>query len=95
MWELKRLLQNFFGEGQTKDNVVGYFESDQILFGGCLLKELNASKGYLGDANLAAWSTTVEKVKTAYPQLQFVVPGHGKHGNTQLLDYTINLFKAK
>lgn len=25
----------FFGEGHTKDNVVGYFPSENILFGGC------------------------------------------------------------
>jgi metallo-beta-lactamase class B len=31
-----------------------------------LLKELDASKGYLGDANVSAWSDTVEKVKKEY-----------------------------
>jgi hypothetical protein len=40
-------LTKFFGEGHTKDNVVAYFLSEKILFGGCLLKELEASKGYL------------------------------------------------
>lgn len=88
------IVAKFFGEGHTKDNVVGYFASDRILFGGCLLKELNASKGYLGDANLQTWSATVANVKAAYPQLQLVVPGHGKHGDASLLDYTIKLFKV-
>ena len=83
----------FFGEGHTKDNVVGYFQKEQVLFGGCLIKELNASKGYLGDANVAAWSSTVEKIKNAYPTLSVVVPGHGASGNQKLLDYTIQLFK--
>lgn len=31
------------------------------MFGGCLIKELDAGKGYLGDANVADWSSTVEK----------------------------------
>jgi metallo-beta-lactamase class B len=81
------------GEGHTRDNVVGYFEKDKILFGGCLIKELGANKGYLGDANTNEWSITVEKVKKMFPDLRIVVPGHGTAGNTKLLDYTIDLFK--
>jgi metallo-beta-lactamase class B len=83
----------YFGEGHTKDNVVGYFASENILFGGCLIKELNATKGYLGDANVNAWSKTVTKIKRQYPNLKIVVPGHGEIGDTKLLDYTITLFK--
>lgn len=91
----KNITAKFFGEGHTKDNIVGYFPVENIMFGGCLIKTLDASKGYLGDANVAAWSATVEKVKEAYPDVKVVVPGHGKYGNVQLLDYTINLFKAQ
>jgi metallo-beta-lactamase class B len=85
----------FFGEGHTKDNVIGYFPSDNIIFGGCLIKELNASKGYLGDANIAEWSSTVEKIKNEYPNVKIIVPGHGAFGNKKLLDYTIKLFKTQ
>jgi metallo-beta-lactamase class B len=85
----------FLGEGHTKDNIVVYFPLDQVLFGGCLIKEVGAGKGFLGDANLNAWSTTVAKVKATYPKAQLVVPGHGKWGDTALLDYTIELFKSK
>ena len=89
----EKAIVKFFGEGHTKDNVVGYFPSDHILFGGCLIKEVDASKGFLGDATIAAWSGTVEKIKAAYPDLKLIVPGHGAYGNTALLDYTIQLFK--
>jgi len=85
----------FFGEGHTKDNVVGFFPSENILFGGCLIKELNASRGYLGDANVADWPSTVEKVKMEYPNVKVIVPGHGECGDKKLLDYTIKLFKAQ
>jgi metallo-beta-lactamase class B len=81
------------GEGHTRDNVVGYFEKDKILFGGCLIKELGANKGYLGDANIKEWSATVDKVKKMFPGLKIVVPGHGSAGDKKLLDYTIDLFK--
>lgn len=90
---MQRIIVKFFGEGHTKDNVVGYFPSENIMFGGCLIKELDAGKGYLGDANIAAWPGTVEKVKRAYPKVKIVVPGHGEYGNKKLLDYTISLFK--
>lgn len=85
----------FFGEGHTRDNVVGYFPSENVMFGGCLIKELNATKGYLGDANVADWSNTVNKIKIHYPALNIVVPGHGIYGNKSLLDYTIKLFEVK
>ena len=91
----KIVTAKFFGEGHTKDNVVGYFQSEDIMFGGCLIKELNAGKGYLGDANIPDWSNTVEKVKMEYPKVKIVVPGHGEYGNRKLLDYTIKLFKTQ
>lgn len=89
------VMVQFFGEGHTKDNVVGYFPAENIMFGGCLIKELEATKGYLGDANVDAWSNTVEKVKKRFPDVRLVIPGHGEYGNKKLLDYTIRLFKVK
>lgn len=91
----ERVLVRHYGEGHTVDNVVGYFAKEDVLFGGCLIKEIDASKGYLGDANVDAWSGTVERVKQAYPQVMLVVPGHGQHGDRRLLDYTIGLFKVQ
>jgi metallo-beta-lactamase class B len=90
----KSVVVRFFGEGHTKDNVVGYFPDENVLFGGCLIKEVKATKGYLGDATVAAWSETVEKIKKEYPSVKVVVPGHGAHGGKKLLDYTIKLFKS-
>ncbi|GAB0155181.1 BcII family subclass B1 metallo-beta-lactamase [Chryseobacterium sp. Alg-005] len=90
----EKVIARFFGEGHTKDNVIGYFPSENIMFGGCLIKEVGAGKGNLEDANISEWSKTVEKIKKKYPNVSLVVPGHGKYGNYELLDYTINLFKA-
>jgi metallo-beta-lactamase class B len=91
----KQIIAKFLGEGHSKDNIVGYFPDENVLFGGCLIKEVNASKGYLGDANVTDWSSTVEKVKKEYPKVKIVIPGHGKYGNRELLDYTIKLFQNK
>lgn len=88
-----KIITQFLGEGHTKDNTVSYLENEKVLFGGCMIKSLNAKKGYLGDANITKWSTTVAKVKTTFPEIKTVIPGHGKSGDTALLDYTIKLFK--
>jgi metallo-beta-lactamase class B len=91
----RKVITEFNGEGHTRDNVIGYFPSEKAMFGGCLIKELNATKGNLADANVEAWSATVTKIKQKYPDTQVVIPGHGKIGNTSLLDYTIALFEVK
>lgn len=88
----KQVHLQYFGEGHTKDNIIAYFPEDEAIFGGCLIKELGAGKGHLDDANTAAWPGTVRKIKQTYPRVKIVVPGHGKPGGVELLDYTITLF---
>ena len=88
----KKVYAAYFGEGHTRDNIIGYFPDDNAIFGGCLIKETGASKGFLGDANINTWSETVRKIKQTYPGAKIVIPGHGKWGGTELFDYTIKLF---
>ncbi len=89
----KKVYAEYFGEGHTKDNVIGYFPDEKAIFGGCLIKEMNATKGFLGDANLTAWPETVQKLKQKYPNTKIVIPGHGNSGGSELFDYTIKLFQ--
>ena len=91
----KVVVSEFFGAGHTLDNIVNYVPSDRILFGGCLIKAIDASKGYLGDADINEWSETVEKVKAHYKKARVVIPGHGDYAGPELLDYTIDLFQSK
>lgn len=89
----RKVYAEYFGEGHTKDNIVGYFPEDNAIFGGCLVKKVGASKGYLGDANTNKWSETVRKLKLKYPEAKIIIPGHGEWGGTELFDYTIKLFE--
>ncbi|GGB76634.1 hypothetical protein GCM10011325_00170 [Dyadobacter sediminis] len=89
----KKVLAAFHGEGHTRDNIIGYFPEQKVMFGGCLIKEMDATKGNLEDANVHDWSETVMKLKTKYPDTEVVIPGHGESGSTALLDYTIRLFQ--
>lgn len=83
----------YFGPGHTVDNVVSYFPEQAVLFGGCLIKSDGAGKGNLADASPREWAVTVQKIKESLPDIQTVVPGHGKHGGPEFLDYTISLFR--
>lgn len=89
----EKVVNTFFGEAHTPDNIIHYIQSEALIYGGCMIKSLKASKGNLEDANIAEWSKTVQNIKNTYPKLKTVVPGHGPPGNTDLLDYTIELFK--
>ncbi|MDQ4139870.1 MAG: subclass B1 metallo-beta-lactamase [Bacteroidota bacterium] len=91
----KKITAEYFGEGHTKDNIIGYFPDEKVMFGGCLIKELGAGKGNLEDANTTTWPATVTKLKEKYPNTSLVIPGHGKSGSTDLLDYTIKLFEQQ
>ncbi|NGF75338.1 subclass B1 metallo-beta-lactamase [Fluviicola sp. SGL-29] len=91
----KEVHTRYFGKGHTSDNIVAYFPDEHTLFGGCLIKERKAGKGYLGDADTKEWPATVQQIKQAFPDVKTVIPGHGKTGNKNLLDYTIRLFEEE
>lgn len=81
----------YFGAAHTQDNIVSFIPSEKVLFGGCMVKALKATKGFLGDADVTEWPKTIEKVKALKPKI--VIPGHGEFGGPDLLDYTKTLFK--
>lgn len=88
----KKIIARYFGPSHSADDIVVWLPDEKILFGSCGVKSLNGWVGNIADAHLGEWSTTIEKVKVAYPNAKTVIPGHGKHGNIHLLDYTIRLF---
>ena len=90
----KKIINQYLGEAHTKDNIVTWVPSENVLFGGCLVKSMNAGKGNLADANVKEWSNTAARIKSKFSSAKIVVPGHGTSGGTELLDYTIKLFDA-
>jgi metallo-beta-lactamase class B len=82
----------FLGGGHTVDNIVAWVPARKILFGGCLVKSLNAKDiGNTEDADLINYPITLKKVKERYPDAKIVVPGHGQPGGLNLIDHTIEL----
>lgn len=89
----KKVHLEYFGEGYTKDNIVVYFPHEQVLFGGGLIKGQRNSVGNLKHSNTDAWPETIRKIKLQYPDIKKVLPKYGELGGSELLDYTIDLFK--
>ena len=82
----------FLGGGHTVDNIVAWIPSGKILFGGCLIKSLNARNlGNTKDADLKSYPATLRKVRKRYSEAKIVVPGHGRPGGIKLIDHTIEL----
>lgn len=83
------------GAGHAPDNVVVYVPQAGVLFGGCAVYEaLRTGPGNLSDADVAAWSASIRRVKAKYPDARVVIPGHGVPGGLDLLGHTISVNEA-
>ena len=60
-----------------------------------MVKALGAGFGNLNDADTILWARTIRNVGRQFPQAEIVIPGHGKVGGPELLDYTINMFEKQ
>lgn len=87
-----KVICHFLGEAHTPDGIVVWIPGEQILFGGNEIRSYNGWVGNIGDANLDEWSQTAKNIKKEYGTAKIVVPGHGKYGGSELIDYTIDLF---
>lgn len=88
----KKVVNYYVGEAHTRDNIFTWIPAETAIFGGCMVKAMDAGKGNLADANIGAWPNTIKKIKSLCPSATIVVPGHGDAGGQELLDYTIDLF---
>lgn len=88
----EKVICHFLGEAHTKDGIVVWIPSEKILFGGNEIRNYKGWIGNIADATIYNWSATAEQVKQEYGSAQFVIPGHGKHGGAELIDYTIELY---
>lgn len=83
------------GRGHTADNVVVYLPKQKILFGGCLVKDLQAKNlGNIAEADLKSWPGAIAKLLHRYPKAKVVVPSHGPWGDRSLLRHTLVLLQS-
>jgi metallo-beta-lactamase class B len=82
------------GEGHTADNIVIWFEKEKILYGGCLIKGASdKTLGYLGDANVQEYATTLENVQKKCTNPKFIIVAHSDWRNINSLKHSIELAK--
>ncbi|MBC8487643.1 MAG: subclass B1 metallo-beta-lactamase [Bacteroidetes bacterium] len=89
----KKIICHYFGPAHTSDGIVVWIPDEKVLFGGNEVRNYNGWVGNIADADIEKWPETIEKVKQEYGSAEIVIPGHGIHGGSELLDYTINLYK--
>lgn len=96
----------FPGAGHAPDNIVVWLPKQKVLFGGCLIKSVEATGlGNIADANLTSWPVAVRRVHEKFPKPAVVVPGHQSWKTTPTpaalpfgdpaLQRTINLLEQK
>ncbi|WP_282628828.1 EBR family subclass B1 metallo-beta-lactamase [Empedobacter sedimenti] len=92
----EKFVVEYFGEGHTSDNVVIWFPKYKVLNGGCLIKGADAiNLGYTGEANVAEWPKTVQKLVVKHPKIKQVIPGHDNWKATGHIENTFKLLENK
>ena len=82
---------HYYGGAHSADNIVIWIPSEEILFGGCMIRDINSTGlGNTSDAKVDEWLPTIEKVIENFPNAKIVIPGHGEIGGIELLEHTKN-----
>jgi glyoxylase-like metal-dependent hydrolase (beta-lactamase superfamily II) len=79
------------GAAHSADNVLVWFPSIGVLFGGCMIKGFR-SVGFIGHADLDHWEAAVDVARRTNPR--HVVPGHGAVGGAELFDLTVDVVRG-
>ena len=81
----------YLGSSHTPDGIFVYFPEEQVLYGGCILKE---KIGNLAFANIAEYQKTLHKLEQLNLEIKTIVAGHWSavHG-PELIEQYIDLLK--
>lgn len=80
------------GKGHAPDNIIVMFGKEKLLYGGCFIKSATAADlGYLGDADVKEWETSIKKVQTKFKHPAYIIPGHEDWNGTGSLKHTLKL----
>ena len=86
----------YLGAAHTKDNIVVWIPSEQILFAGCMVKSMGSNDlGNTVDGDLKAYPITIDKLIDKLPNAKIVIPGHGQYGGIELIKHTKDLTMIK
>tara|TARA_R110002126_G_scaffold108245_1_gene244087 strand:- start:631 stop:954 length:324 start_codon:yes stop_codon:yes gene_type:complete len=82
------------GEGHTKDNIVVWFDQQKVLYGGCLVKSIDATDlEYVGEANIKQWPNTIKRVQARFKNPKHIITGHHDWTSLNALHHTLDLLE--
>jgi metallo-beta-lactamase class B len=82
------------GQGHSPDNIVVWFGKEKILYGGCLVKSIDADDlGNLGDANVKEWAATIKNIQQRFINPNYIIPGHLDWSSNKSLTHTLDLIQ--
>jgi metallo-beta-lactamase class B len=82
------------GPGHSPDNIVIWFPKEKIIYGGCLVKSVEAPDlGYLGDANVKEWTRTIQNIQQKCKDPNYIIPGHLDWSSKESLKHTLDLIQ--
>ena len=82
------------GEGHTKDNIVVWFDEQKVLYGGCLVKSIDAKDlEYIGEANIEEWPKTIKRVQAKFKNPKYIITGHHDWTSLDVLNHTLKLLE--
>lgn len=88
----ERVEVRYPGPAHSPDNVVVWFPSRGVLFGGCMVRSAESTLGNLGSADIHAWPRAIDSLRALHARV--VVPGHGEVGDEALLEHTAALLTS-
>lgn len=84
----------YAGPGHTKDNIVVWFNDPKLLYGGCLVKSIDAKDlEYVGEANVPQWPKTIKKVQAKFQDPNYIITGHHDWTSAKALAHTLYLLE--
>lgn len=91
----QHVFQTYYGgQGHSPDNIVIWFDKEKILYGGCLVKSMEAEDlGNLSDANIKAWASTIKNIRSKFRNPNYIIPGHLDWHSKESLTHTLILIQ--
>jgi metallo-beta-lactamase class B len=80
------------GEGHAPDNIVVWFPSQKVLYGGCFIKSTETNSiGNLSHANVLQWPESLKKTMKRFKEPKFIIPGHEGWNGGNALEHTFKI----
>lgn len=80
------------GKGHTSDNLVVWFPEEQILLGGCIIKDGKAKDlGNIEEAYPDEWAQSLQRVVEKFPKPKLIIAGHDDWHPQNGIQHTLDL----